>query len=81
MNKTKGIKRRRFIKQSILGLIGGGVLSKGVLANSNIPRYDNSEDMPRIKEFRILGRTGFKVSDIGAGDFDDPGPFKALLDA
>ena len=38
-------------------------------------------DSPRIKEYRTLGRTGFKVSDLGTGDFDDVGPFRGLLDA
>ncbi len=38
-------------------------------------------DSPKIKEYRTLGRTGFKVSDLGTGDFDDVGPFRGLLDA
>jgi predicted aldo/keto reductase-like oxidoreductase len=77
----KDMNRRAFIKKSTLGLIGGGVLCKGGFPNANISCNHNFEDMPRIKEYRTLGRTGFKVSDIGAGDFDDPGPFRALLDA
>lgn len=81
MSKIKGIDRRSFIKQSTLGLVGGGVVSRTVYPSSNTPQNNAAVDMPRIKEFRTLGRTGFKVSDIGAGDFDDPGPFRALLDA
>jgi predicted aldo/keto reductase-like oxidoreductase len=64
-----------------MGLVGGGVFNRKNFARADTYRNDDTEDMPRIKEYRTLGRTGFKVSDIGAGDFDDPGPFRALLDA
>jgi predicted aldo/keto reductase-like oxidoreductase len=62
-------------------LISGGVLSRIAFSSSRISQNSSIEDMPQIREYRTLGRTGFKVSDIGAGDFDDPGPFRALLDA
>jgi predicted aldo/keto reductase-like oxidoreductase len=78
MKDTIRIDRRDFIKKSTLGLIGGGVISR-----TSDPRIQNEavSDSPRIKEYRTLGRTGFKVSDLGTGDFDDPGPFRGLLDA
>lgn len=81
MSSAKDINRRNFIKQSTLGLIGGGVLSRAGMFRSIHSQAETAADMPQIKEYRTLGRTGFKVSDIGAGDFDDSGPFRALLDA
>jgi predicted aldo/keto reductase-like oxidoreductase len=81
MSQSRGTNRRNFIKLSTLGLIGSGVLSRKSFPGLILPQNSASEDMPRIKGYRTLGRTGFKVSDIGAGDFDDPGPFRALLDA
>lgn len=81
MRNTKGIDRRKFIQQSALGLIGGGVMTQAGLSPALNSGQETTPEMPRIKEYRTLGRTGFKVSDIGAGDFDDAGPFLALLDA
>ncbi len=71
------VSRRDFIKKSTLGLLGGGVASR-----SGSPHLEPGaeSESPRIKEYRTLGRTGFKVSDLGTGDFEDVGPFRALLD-
>jgi len=76
MNKN-GLSRRDFIKKTSLGLLGGGIASQAGFPGPQ-PRAES--ESPRIKEYRTLGRTGFKVSDLGCGDFDDVGPFKALLD-
>ncbi len=78
MNKNTAINRRLFIKQSALGLAGGGFARRLGHAES---QEKEGREIPKIKERRTLGRTGFKVSDLGAGDFDDVGPFRALLDA
>ena len=69
--------RRNFIKKSALGLLGGGIASRPGFSDS---QSRTEPESPRIKEYRTLGRTGFEVSDLGTGDFDDVGPFKALLD-
>lgn len=71
------VSRRDFIKKSTLGLLGGGIASDPGFPD---PQPRTESESPRIKEYRTLGRTGFKVSDLGTGDFDDVGPFKALLD-
>jgi predicted aldo/keto reductase-like oxidoreductase len=76
MNATR-VSRRDFIKTSTLGLLGGGIAGRSVFPNS---QSKNESESPRIQEYRTLGRTGFKVSDLGTGDFDDAGPFIALLD-
>lgn len=73
--------RRSFLKLSTLGLIGGAAMGRTSLSRPIEIQKEADSDMPRIKEYRTLGRTGFKVSDIGAGDFNDVGPFLALLDA
>jgi predicted aldo/keto reductase-like oxidoreductase len=76
MHKTN-VSRREFIKKSAFGLLTGGIASEPAFPDSQ-PRTES--ESPRIKEYRTLGRTGFKVSDLGTGDFDEVGPFKALLD-
>jgi len=78
MSKKPGLDRRSFIKHSTLGIISGGMVG---LTGESHSQATNEADFPRIKEYRTLGRTGFKVSDLGTGDFDDAGPFRAFLDA
>ena len=78
MSKTKGMDRRSFIKQSTLGLIGGSYLRRGV----DSPRQGATDsETPRIKDYRTLGRTGFKVSDLGMGHVGDEGLLRFFLDA
>ncbi len=71
------VSRRDFLRKTTVGFLGGGMISRTTLPQS---RPGAESVSPRIKEYRTLGRTGFRVSDIGTGDFDDPGPFKALLE-
>jgi len=70
--------RRHFLKRSAFGMIGAGMTAKG-----GWPRSVEEEAKPslKIKEYRVLGRTGFKVSDIGAGSLQDEGLLGAALDA
>jgi len=78
MRKKTGLDRRSFIKNATFGLIGGGYLSRGVDPPSQVVA---DSETPRIKEYRTLGRTGFKVSDLGAGHVGDEGLLHAFLDA
>ncbi len=78
MSKASGINRRSFIKQSTLGLIGGGIMGK---TDRSHTQEEKSTDSPRIKEYRTLGRTGFKVSDLGMGHVGDEGLLRTFLDA
>lgn len=64
MKKTKGMDRRGFIKTSTLGIAGVGSL---LSAKSLSAGQDTKAAIPKIKAYRTLGRTGFKVSDIGIG--------------
>lgn len=80
MYKKKKIDRRSFIKTSTLGVVGAGTL---LSIPSSFAEEKNTTKFPKIKEYRTLGRTGFKTSDIGIGTSRAyPTPvITALLDA
>ncbi len=63
MKKQKS-NRRKFLKNSSLGFLGAGLVGKKAFAT---PSQEQDDELPQIKEYRTLGRTGFKVSDIGCG--------------
>lgn len=58
------LSRRHFIKGSSMGVLGAGMLGMG---NMLRPEQVMKKERPKIKEYRTLGRTGFKTSDIGLG--------------
>jgi len=62
ISKKELLRRRDFLKK-------GSLLGMGSLLAANIPLLaaDENEKEPRIKAYRTLGRTGFKVSDISLG--------------
>lgn len=69
--------RRKFLKASALGVLGTGISSKfKFISSKNI----HAESQPKIREYRMLGRTGFRVSDISCGICEDAGLLNALLD-
>ncbi len=76
MNNKTRLDRRNFIKRSTLGALGAGVAVK----TSRAMRAGLNEEPFKIKEFRTLGRTGFKVSDLATGYIQDEGVFAAMLD-
>jgi len=63
-NNSGSISRRNFVKFGSAALVGSTL--KLSPFDSITTRQDEAA-MPKIKEYRILGRTGFKVSDIGMG--------------
>lgn len=74
----KGIDRRKFIKQSALGVAGTGLLSNGL----PLPGEQETIASPlKIKRYRTLGRTGFKVSEISSGMPQNEAVLNRLLDA
>ena len=75
--KKNSIDRRRFMKTSTLGMIGAGMAARSGLAR---PAQD-AQPVAKIKEYRELGRTGFKVSDLATGSIQDEGLLAAALDA
>lgn len=70
--------RRRFLKQTAVGMVGACIAGNGGWAEK-----DREETKPplKIKKYSQLGRTGFKVSDIGAGSIQDEGLLSTALDA
>jgi len=77
MNKTWRPGRREFFRQAVLGVAGIGVAGgPGRLAAAG-----PAEASPRIREYRVLGRTGFKVSDLGCGSIMDDGVLRAAFNA
>jgi uncharacterized protein len=74
--------RRCFLGTAGAALAGWAVTGWSPLrAASGLPAQTAAA--PRIKEYRVLGRTGFKVSDIGlgGGELNDPGVLEAALNA
>jgi predicted aldo/keto reductase-like oxidoreductase len=73
------INRRDFLTKSSIGVLGTGILPLSDL-NLSQNNFDKAEQS-RIKDYRLLGRTGFKVSDIGCGSVqvNTEGLFKAIL--
>ncbi len=74
----KELDRRKFIKQSALGVAGTGLLSNG------LPLLGEQETIGsplKIKKYRTLGRTGFKVSEISSGMPQNEAVLNRLLDA
>ncbi len=75
----EGMSRRRFLGGSIAALAGMGLQGKEKLFGSE---SSIGAGELKIKEYRTLGRTGFKVSDIGlgTGEMTDPALLEAVLD-
>jgi len=81
MNRKLRLDRRAFIRQSATGILGAGAAVKAGWGKAVQEAKSNPPEKPKIKEYRVLGRTGFKVSDLGAGYMTDEGLIRAALDA
>lgn len=64
MSQHSRINRRGFIKTSVAGVVGSGLLAQSQWLRGK--EKSTAEDI-KIREYRTLGRTGCKVSDIGVG--------------
>ena len=76
--KNQRSNRRKFLRNSSFGLLGAGLLGKRNIATLSLEKHD---ELPKIKEYRTLGRTGFKVSDISIGYPFSEAVLKAALNA
>jgi predicted aldo/keto reductase-like oxidoreductase len=72
------LNRRRFLRQSTTAVLGAGLAAQ---AGRTFASNQEAPAAAKIKEYRPLGRTGFKVSDIAAGYIQDEGVLRAALDA
>ncbi len=68
------MKRRDFLKTSATGICAAGIIPAGIT--------NKTETRQKIESFRTLGRTGFKVSEIGfgAGFLNDPSVLNRALE-
>jgi predicted aldo/keto reductase-like oxidoreductase len=76
--KDSRVSRRNFIRSSVSAAAG-----LGLVRGAKLLGQESEESIePKIKEYRTLGRTGFKVSDIGfgAGNLNNPNVLDAALD-
>jgi predicted aldo/keto reductase-like oxidoreductase len=83
MQESSSMDRRRFLKAGAAGILGAGWFGPG---RPPLPPGTASQAAPKtgkIREYRVLGRTGFRVSDIGFGgaDLQEPELFQAAVDA
>lgn len=88
MSSKRNKEERSKTKMSRRGFIGGSLTAfagAGLAGGNNLFSYDraNSSGEPKVKGYRTLGRTGFKVSDIGfgTGELTDPALLAGILDA
>ncbi len=76
--KNNKLNRRRFLRNSSIGFLGAGLLREKSFSS---PVQTQQDDKPVIREYRTLGRTGFKVSSIGFGRPTNPAILKAGINA
>jgi len=75
-------RRREFLKRSAIGLMGAAAVPiMGIQENEQPAKREELPAQPKIREYRPLGRTGFKVSDISTGFVNNEAVLNALLDA
>ena len=82
----KELSRRGFIGASLAAVSAAGLRGAGRLAGqaAAAPAQASAAKPPlKIKEYRTLGRTGYKLSDIsfGAGNLTNANVLQAALDA
>ncbi len=79
-SSNQGFSRRSFIGSSAAVLAGIGLSGRKKLLGAEA---SIQEKETKIKEYRMLGRTGFRVSDMafGSGELAEPALLEAVLDA
>ncbi len=81
MSSGSRLARRLFIKKSGLGMLGAGLASGRGPEPAGKIRQETPPTPARIREYRTLGRTGFKVSDLSSGFIMDEGVIRASYEA
>jgi len=81
MKRKNEIGRRGFLKKSLAGVFAAGWAGEtGLRRAEGLSSGQTGAEPLKIKEYRTLGRTGFKVSDIAAGYIQDEGVLAAALE-
>ncbi len=78
MNQETKMDRRDFLKKSAAGALAVGLAGRATTAQEKRPA---AEPAAKIREYRPLGRTGFKVSDMSPGFIGNDAVLAAALDA
>lgn len=78
MSQKISLSRRNFLRNSAFGIFGAAIPLEMLQEKSE---ESEKEQTLKVKEYRTLGRTGWKVSDIGCGYIADEGLINAILDA
>ncbi len=73
------MKRRNFLRNSSLAFAGSHVAGR-IAYGSSFPGNEKPDISP-IRGYKILGKTGFAISDIGAGGAISEAVLRALLEA
>ncbi len=71
--------RRKFLKNSSLAFAGSQAIGNRAYGNSFTE--EKKANTPAIRDYKILGKTGFAVSDIGAGGAVSETVLRVLLEA
>jgi len=82
--KGRGISRRGFLSASLAAVSAAGLRAQGTAAGQDAAQAAApAKPALKIKDYRTLGRTGFKVSDIsfGGGDLSNDNVLRAAIDA
>ena len=81
--KSKPFNRRDFISKSSLGLMAVGTGMTNYKHTTLYPESGLNQNQIKITDYRLLGRTGFKVSDIGCGPvmMTNENLLKAVIDS
>jgi len=80
----KELSRRKFVKSSLLGLGGAGLIGTKNLLSQEKEKKGKKGNPPvevKVKKYHKLGKTGFKVSDISLGASQNEAVIRATLDA
>ncbi len=72
MSRKEKLNRRSFLERSVASVVGAGIglsgASRAIGAAGQEEPAAPKDEKPRIREYRDLGRTGWKVSDIAFGN-------------
>ncbi len=72
MSRKEKLNRRSFLERSVASVVGAGIglsgASRAIGASGQEEPAAPKDEKPRIREYRDLGRTGWKVSDIAFGN-------------
>lgn len=79
--KSKGTNRRHFIRNLSLALMGTAAISRKAFSFSSRKMNEATLNSTEIMQYKTLGRTGFKVSDIASGAPKNETVLRALIES